>query len=73
MVLFGSHAKGTAKTNPDIDLVVAGFSSNLQIESLAMELEELSLPYKFDVQSIVGINNPDFKEHIARVGVTIYP
>ncbi len=73
VVLFGSRAKGTAKINSDIDLAIAGFSSNLQIESLAMELEGLSLPYKFDVKSIAEISNPDLKEHITRVGVTIYP
>jgi hypothetical protein len=38
-----------------------------------MELDELSLPYKFDVKSIATISNRALREHIERVGVTIYP
>ena len=73
VILFGSRAKGTAKVNSDIDLAVEGLGSNLQIEMLAMELDELSLPYKFDVKSVAGVSNPALKEHIARVGICIYP
>lgn len=73
VILFGSRAKGTAKVNSDIDLAVEGLSSNLQIENLAMELDDLSLPYKFDVKSVVRITNPVLKDHIARVGINIYP
>ena len=72
VVLFGSRAKGTARKNSDIDLAVEGINNNLQIESLAMELEDLSLPYKFDVKSIVGICNPVLMDHIVRVGIIIY-
>ncbi len=73
VILFGSRAKGTSKPNSDIDLAVDGIISDLQIEALAMELEELSLPYKFDVQAVAGIRNPALADHIARVGVEIYP
>lgn len=73
VILFGSRAKGTSRPNSDIDLAVDGIISDLQIEALAMELDELSLPYKFDVQAITGIRNPALTDHIARVGVEIYP
>jgi predicted nucleotidyltransferase len=73
VILFGSRAKGTARPNSDIDLAVDGVSSSLQIEALAMELDELALPYKFDVQSLAGIRNSALADHIARVGVEIYP
>ena len=52
---------------------VDGLSGTLQIEALAMELDELSLPYKFDVKSLTGISNPALIDHIARVGVNLYP
>ncbi len=73
MVLFGSRAKETSRPNSDIDFAVDGISSDLQIEALTFELDELSLPYKFDVKSIHGIINPSLRDHITRVGVTIYP
>ena len=72
VTLFGSRAKGISRLNSDIDLAVDGIISDLQIEALAMELDELSLPYKFDVKSVAGIRNPALSEHIARVGVEIY-
>ncbi len=72
VILFGSRAKGVSRLNSDIDLAVDGIMSDLQIESLAMELDELPLPYKFDVKSIAGIRNPALSEHITRVGVEIY-
>ncbi len=73
VVLFGSRAKGTSKPCSDIDLAVDGISNALQIESLALELDELPLPYKFDLKSFVGIQNVALKEHIDRVGIIIYP
>ena len=73
VILFGSRAKGTSRSNSDIDLAVDGIISDLQIEALAMELDELPLPYKFDVQAIAGIRNPALADHIDRVGVEIYP
>ena len=72
VILFGSRAKGISRLNSDIDLAVDGIVSDLQIETLAMELDELPLPYKFDVKSVAGIRNPALSEHIARVGVDIY-
>jgi uncharacterized protein len=72
VILFGSRAKGTARKNSDIDLAVDGLESPLKIESLAMELDELPLPYRFDLQAIITIKNRSLLEHIDRVGVLIY-
>jgi predicted nucleotidyltransferase len=73
VILFGSRAKGTAKESSDIDLAVDGIDDELQIENLAMALDDLPLPYKFDVKALSGIKNPKLKEHIERVGITIFP
>lgn len=73
VMIFGSRAKGISRPNSDIDIAVEGISGDLQMESLAMELDELPLPYKFDVKSIATISNRSLREHIERVGVTIYP
>ena len=72
VILFGSRAKGTASKNSDIDLAVDGIENPLTIESLTMELDELPLPYRFDLQAISKISNHSLLEHIERVGIVIY-
>ena len=72
VILFGSRAKGTARKNSDIDLAVDGIENFLSIESLSMELEELPLPYRFDLQAMSTIKNHSLLEHIERVGIVIY-
>ncbi|MFA5257096.1 MAG: nucleotidyltransferase domain-containing protein [Opitutales bacterium] len=71
-VLFGSRAKGTARRNSDIDIAVFGLDSALDVERLSMVLDELPLPYKFDVVGFESIGNPALREHIERAGVALY-
>jgi predicted nucleotidyltransferase len=71
--LFGSRAKGTHSEHSDVDLVVTGEVPALRAESLAAELDELPLPYRFDVQSLGQMHSPSLLEHIRRVGIVIYP
>lgn len=71
-VLFGSRAKGTAQDSSDIDIAVFGINDDLEIEKIAMDLDELPLPYKFDVKAYNGIRNVALCQHIDRVGITIY-
>ncbi len=70
-VLFGSRAKGTAATASDIDLALAGIDDPLRAEAIARELEELPLPYRFDVKALAAIAYPPLLDHIARVGIRI--
>jgi predicted nucleotidyltransferase len=71
-ILFGSRAKGTATVASDIDLALEGIDDPLEAEAIASELDELPLPYRFDVQALSAIQHPPLREHIARVGVRIY-
>jgi len=71
-ILFGSRAKGTAKPYSDIDLALEGSLDERQVAEVAMKLEELPLPYKFDVQLLASIKHLPLKEHIDRVGIAIY-
>ncbi len=71
-VLFGSRAKGTASKSSDIDIALEGIEDELQAEAIARELEELPIPYRFDVKALAVINYKPLQEHIARVGVRIY-
>ena len=71
--LFGSRAKGTHGNRSDVDLVVSGDVEPLRAETIAAELEELPLPYRFDVQAFEHIQYQPLREHIQRVGIPIYP
>jgi len=72
VVLFGSRAKGTAHPASDIDLALWGIEDALRLEALAAELDELPLPFKFDVTSYSAITNPSLCAHIDRVGRVLY-
>lgn len=71
--LFGSRAKGTHSERSDVDIAVAGDVAPLEAEAIAAELEELPLPYRFEVQPLAHIHHRPLLEHIQRVGIPIYP
>jgi uncharacterized protein len=48
--LFGSRAKGTHAPHSDVDLAVWGDVDAVRAESIAAELDELPLPYRFEVK-----------------------
>lgn len=73
VLIYGSRAMGNYKPASDIDLTLIGkdidFSLQTQIE---FDLDDLMLPYKFDVSVYNRITNPKFLDHINRVGKEIY-
>ena len=71
-ILFGSRAKGTAKPYSDIDIAVEGPKNDLEAEKISMQLDELPLPYKFDVKLLSSIQHDPLREHIRRAGITLY-
>ena len=73
--LFGSRAKGTHLPQSDVDLVIScfGVTDALQAEAIAAELDELPLPYRYDVKPFHTIKLRPLREHIERVGITLYP
>jgi predicted nucleotidyltransferase len=73
VVLFGSSAKGTARPNSDIDLALYGDLDDLTVERIAMEMDELPLPYLMDIKAVATLKNHALIDHIQRVGVNIYP
>ena len=70
--LFGSRAKGVARSNSDIDLAVEGLTSDLQVEELALRLDQLPLPYKIDVLAMESIKNAALRGHVHRVGLLVF-
>lgn len=73
VTLFGSRAKGTHHERSDVDLAVTGAIEPLRAEGLAAELDELPLPYRFEVQPLAHIRHRSLLDHIRRVGIQIYP
>lgn len=70
--LFGSRAKGTARANSDIDVALWGPLTPLMEARIRGELDELPLPYSFDVQAYDSIRHEPLREHIDRVGQIFY-
>ena len=70
--IFGSRAKGNSQPASDIDLALWGNVSASLVSTIAGELDELPLPYTFDVQAYDAINHPPVREHIDRVGQSFY-
>ena len=50
-------------TNADIDLALWGVDV-LQAETIAADLDELPLPYRFDVKAFEAIKQVSLREHI---------
>jgi len=71
--LYGSRAKGTFNERSDIDLVAYGKAINrFVIADILMELDDLDIPYKVDLQNYHDLRNSELIEHINRVGMVIY-
>jgi predicted nucleotidyltransferase len=66
--LFGSRAKGCHTPASDIDLALWGVDA-LQAEAIAAELDELPLPYRFDIKAFESIKQDSMREHIQRRGI----
>lgn len=70
--IYGSRAMATHWRGSDIDLAVFGDDCEAIIGNLLTRLDELPLPYKFDVSDYYRIDNQGLKEQIDRVGKIIY-
>lgn len=68
--IYGSRAKGNYGRGSDIDLA---FSCSVNYSAkLLGALDNLPLPYLFDVTHYESLKNQALKEHIDRIGVLIY-
>ena len=72
-ILYGSRAKGNYKNGSDIDLTLEGDGLNLSvINKISLEIDDLLLPYTFDISIFEQISNEALIDHIERVGVVFY-
>ncbi|MES9855804.1 MAG: HsdR family type I site-specific deoxyribonuclease [Sedimenticola sp.] len=73
VVLYGSRAKGSHRSGSDVDLTMKGEALSLSLQNrIANELDDLLLPYSFDLSAYDDIENSDLISHIERVGNEFY-
>jgi predicted nucleotidyltransferase len=73
VIIYGSRAKGNYKVASDIDLTLIGndLKSSI-IGQVNSQIDDLLLPYTFDISIFHQISNTDLIEHIERVGKIFY-
>jgi len=73
VIIYGSRAKGNYEIGSDIDLTITGDNINLSLlYKIEDDLDELCLPYTFDVSIYNHIKNKNLLEHINRAGMEFY-
>lgn len=73
-ILYGSRARASHSPGSDIDLtLVGGDDLTLDVLSAIMhELDDLLLPYSFDLSIFHKISDPNVRAHIQRTGKLFY-
>ncbi len=74
VILYGSRAKGNYHNGSDIDITLKGQDLTLSnsVYPISEELDELYLPYMFDISIFSHIKDENLIEHINRVGLIFY-
>ena len=74
VILYGSRAKGNYHNGSDIDITLKGEKLTLSnsVYPITEELDELYLPYMFDISIFSYIKDQDMIDHINRVGLVFY-
>jgi predicted nucleotidyltransferase len=72
-VIYGSRAKGNYKPASDIDLTLKGEKITLtSLANISYALDNLLLPYTFDLSVYSDLKQEDILDHIYRVGQVFY-
>lgn len=71
-VIYGSRAKGNFRPSSDIDLTLKGNIDLQLLSRIILKLDDLLLPYKFDISIYNHITNVELLDHIDRIGQTLW-
>jgi predicted nucleotidyltransferase len=72
-VLYGSRAKRTHRHGSDINLTLQGARlDDRTLNRIANDLDDLLLPWQFDLCHFDRLTHQDLVAHIRRVGVILY-
>lgn len=73
VILYGSRAKGNFKPFSDVDITLVGEElSRGDLNQVIREVDDLLLPYQFDISLCHKLKNEALIEHIDRRGIEIY-
>lgn len=73
VVLYGSRVKGNHKPFSDVDITLEGAElTHTDLSRLSLAIDDLLLPYKFDISIFHTLKNEALIDHIRRMGITIY-
>ena len=73
VLIYGSRAMGNYRLASDIDLTLIGRKIDLNLQlKIEFDLDDLMLPYKFDVSIYNKITNPEFIDHVNGAGKEFY-
>lgn len=72
-ILFGSRAKGNFNAGSDVDIALVGDGLTLNdVLDMNLEIDDLFLPWKFDLIIYNRIKEKSLLEHIKRVGIPLF-
>lgn len=73
VILYGSRAKGNFKPFSDVDITLIGEElSRGDLNQVIRDVDDLLLPYQFDISLCHKLKNEALIEHIDRRGIVIY-
>lgn len=73
VIIFGSRASDNYKSSSDIDLAVAGKNITPQvINRISAELDDLPLPFMFDILDINSLSNLALQNKITSKGKVFF-
>lgn len=73
VILYGSRVKGTYKPFSDIDITLIGESlTHSDLLKIMNDIDDLLLPYMFDISLFHTLRNEELIEHINRRGAVVY-
>ena len=73
VILYGSRAKGNYEKFSDVDITLIGSTITKDtLRDIIFDIDDLLLPYSFDISIYSEIRNPDVVDHINRVGKVLY-
>lgn len=72
VIIYGSRAMNTYKNGSDIDLTMKGNIDHSTLLNVLHDLNDLYLPYLFDISIYSQIENNDLITHIQKYGKIFY-
>jgi predicted nucleotidyltransferase len=73
VIIYGSRAKGCFREGSDIDITLKGDQITDEIcAKIWLDIDELNLPYLFDISVYQLLETDSLLDHISRVGKCFY-